>query len=219
MTVSVIVPTLNESANVEATLRDLAPLGAEVIVVDGGSRDDTVARATPLCDRVVSSDPGRARQMNVGARSATGELLWFVHADSQVPVDAFEALVDAGDRHVWGRFDVRLSGERLAFRVIERFMNLRSCWTGIATGDQGMFVRRGCFDAVGGFPDIPLMEDVALSKRLRRVARPVCLRGPLITSSRRWEQRGVLRTVVLMWRLRMGYFLGESPHRLAKSYR
>ncbi|MCB1874871.1 MAG: TIGR04283 family arsenosugar biosynthesis glycosyltransferase [Chromatiales bacterium] len=217
--ISVVVPARDESANIEAVLKDLAPLEAERIVVDGGSMDDTMARARPHCEVLLSCKAGRATQMNMGASVAKGELLWFVHADTRVSARALTALADIAQRGTWGRFDVRLSGDRWAFRVIEWFMNRRSCWTGVATGDQGIFVCREWFEAVGGFPDIPLMEDVALSKCLRRKARPWCLHQPLLASSRRWEQAGILRTVVLMWRLRLGYFLGVAPENLAKSYR
>ncbi|WPL19246.1 PGL/p-HBAD biosynthesis glycosyltransferase [Thiorhodovibrio winogradskyi] len=228
---SIITPTLNEASAISALLGDLAPLraaGHELILVDGGSSDATRALAEPLVDRLLDAPRGRAAQMNAGAQVATGELLWFLHADSRVPAAAAEALLAAaraggrpGMRPVvrWGRFDVRLSGRHPLLRVIERAMNLRSCLSGIATGDQGLFVTRADFTAVGGFPNIPLMEDIALSRRLRRLARPLCLRPALITSSRRWESRGILRTMVLMWRLRLAYALGADPARLARLYR
>lgn len=185
---SIIIPALNETQRIIATLMPLQGLraqGHEIIVVDGGSVDSTVVQATPLCDRVLSSTPGRARQMNTGAQLATGAVVWFLHADtltSPVSTDALlTALTQAGND--WGRFDVRLSGAHPLLRVVESLMNLRSRWTGIATGDQGMFVRRTLFDQLGGFPDIPLMEDVALSRLLKRQAAPVCLRERLVTSS------------------------------------
>ncbi|MEA3644271.1 MAG: TIGR04283 family arsenosugar biosynthesis glycosyltransferase [Lamprobacter sp.] len=231
MRLSIIIPTLNEADVIGALLGDLAALraaGHELILVDGGSTDTTRALAEPLVDRLLAAPCGRAAQMNAGAQAATGELLWFLHADSRVPAATAEALLAAaraGGRPVersvvrWGRCDVRLSGRHPLLRVIERAMNLRSCLSGIATGDQGLFVSRADFTAVGGFPDIPLMEDIALSQRLRRLARPLCLRPTLITSSRRWESRGILRTMMLMWRLRLAYALGADPARLARWYR
>ncbi|MBK5929884.1 TIGR04283 family arsenosugar biosynthesis glycosyltransferase [Halochromatium salexigens] len=223
MRLSIIIPTLNEADAIVALLGDLAALraaGHELILVDGGSTDTTQALAEPLVDRLLAAPRGRAAQMNVGAQAATGELLWFLHADSRVPAATAEALLAAAHTGVrWGRCDVRLSGRHPLLRVIERAMNLRSCLSGIATGDQGLFVTRADFTAVGGFPDIPLMEDIALSRRLRRLARPLCLRPALITSSRRWESRGILRTMVLMWRLRLAYALGADPARLARLYR
>lgn len=221
--ISVVIPARNEAGNIAATLAPLQALrrrGHEVIVVDGGSDDATVAQAQPLADRVIASAPGRARQMNAGAQAAHGEVLWFLHADTLAPLDADRLLFAALDSGaVWGRFDVRLSGRRPLLRVVERLMNLRSCLSGIATGDQGIFVRRAAFDTVGGFPDQPLMEDIALSARLKRIGRPVCLHPPLITSSRRWEERGILRTILLMWRLRLLYALGADPAYLARLYR
>lgn len=223
-TVSVIVPALNEASTIAATLAPLQEaraFGHEIIVVDGGSTDGTPEHAGPLADHVVRSPAGRARQMNAGADVATGDVLWFLHADTLAPNGATESITAAlsDDRRCWGRFDVRLSGARWPFRVIETTMNLRSCLTQIATGDQGIFVTREAFEAVGGFPDIPLMEDIELSKRLRRRSPPACLRTRLVTSSRRWEQNGILRTVLLMWRLRLAYFLGASPAHLAERYR
>ena len=223
MRLSVIVPALDEGETIAATLARLQPLrgrGHEVLVVDGGSRDDTRARAAALADRVLQAPRGRARQMNAGAAQAAGDLLWFVHADTLVPPDADRLLVAAlaGRGAAWGRFDVRLSGRRTLLRLIGRLMNLRSRLTGIATGDQGLFVSRELFGRVGGFPDLPLMEDVELSRRLRRELRPLCLRQRLVTSSRRWKQRGVLRTVALMWYLRAAWALGVPAQRLAARY-
>lgn len=219
-----MIPTLNESAALPALLDDLGPArlaGHQVIVVDGGSSDDTVALALGRVDRIVTSAAGRACQMNAGAASATGELLWFVHADTRVPDGALEALLRTwrnGRR--WGRFGVRLSGDAWPLRVIETLMNLRSCATGIATGDQGIFVERRLFEEIGRFPGMPLMEDIALSKTLRSRQRPACIRRPrLRTSSRRWETRGIWRTILLMWRLRLAYALGADPADLARRYR
>jgi rSAM/selenodomain-associated transferase 2 len=223
MRLSVVIPTLNEAASIAATLEALQLLraqGHEVIVADGGSTDATREYAMPLCDTLISAPQGRARQMNTGARAARGDVLWFLHADTRADAAAVAALLSALDqpRCAWGRFDVRLSGAGPLLRVVERLMNLRSRWTGIATGDQGMFVRRALFERAGGFPDIPLMEDVALSRLLKRQAAPACLRERLVTSSRRWEQYGVLRTVLLMWRLRFAYWRGVPPERLAAHY-
>ncbi|MBK5966561.1 glycosyl transferase [Thiocystis minor] len=222
MRLSIVIPTLNEADHIGALLTDLAPLratGHEVILVDGGSTDATWSLAASGVDRVLESPHGRAVQMNAGARVASGEFLWFLHADTRVPPGAPELLLatcKAGAR--WGRFDVRLSVRHPLLRLVERAMNLRSRLTGIATGDQGIFVTRDTFAQIGGFPDLPLMEDIALSKRLRRIARPACLRPPLLTSSRRWESRGVVCTILLMWQLRLAYALGADLARLARRY-
>lgn len=224
MKLSIIVPTLNEAAQVTATLESLQPLralGHEILVVDGGSDDGTPECAQPHCDRVIITSRGRARQMNAAAHAACGSVLWFLHADTHVSTTAIQALLTAlAQPHCqWGRFDVRLSGTHPLLRVVAALMNLRSRLTGIATGDQGIFVRRALFERIGGFPDIPLMEDIELSRRLKRAAAPVCLRERLLTSSRRWEQHGILRTILLMWRLRFAYWIGVSPERLAAQYR
>ncbi len=222
--ISIIIPTLNEAVGIADTLRPLQPLrarGHQVIVVDGGSTDATVEIARPLVDRVLASEPGRARQQNVGAAAATGDVLLFLHADTLLPPDADRLVIDGltASGRGWGRFDVRLSGRHPALRVVERMVGWRSRTTGIATGDQAIFVRRDWFRGGGGFPQIPLMEDVALSRSLRRLGPPLCLREPVVTSSRRWEERGVMRTIVLMWRLRAEYALGADPARLAERYR
>lgn len=221
---SIIIPTLNEEEEIGAALAALQPLracGCEVIVADGGSADATVARAQPLADAVMVSEPGRARQQNAGAAAARGGVLLFLHADTRLP-DGADGLIGDGLRETargWGRFDVRLTGRHPLLRVIERMMNLRSRLTGIATGDQAIFVRRDWFREAGGVPEIPLMEDVALSKALKRRGPPLCLRETVLTSSRRWEQRGVWRTMVLMWRLRLEYWRGVDPEQLAARYR
>jgi len=220
---SIVVPVLDEAPRIGFALGALRPLrrrGAEVIVVDGGSQDDTAGLARAEADAVLDAPRGRARQMNAGAAAARGEVLLFVHADTLLPPDADQAILRAmaggGD---WGRFDVRIVGRHPMLRVVARFMNLRSRLTGIATGDQAMFVRRALFQRLGGFPDQPLMEDIELSRRLRRVSPPACLQARVATSGRRWESRGVWRTIVLMWRLRWRYWRGESAHRLADAYR
>lgn len=222
--ISVIIPVRDEGAVIDAILQDLRCLraaGAEVIVVDGGSRDDTVARARAGADRVLSAPRGRARQMNSGAAAARGALLWFVHADTRIDPAAADDLrgLARDPGFVWARFGVRLSGPRPLFRLVASMMNLRSRLTGIATGDQGLCVRREVFESVGGFPDLPLMEDVALSRLLRARARPRCLPVRLTTSSRRWERDGAWRTIWLMWTLRWAYWRGADPARLAARYR
>ena len=218
--ISIIVPTLNESHGITATLTHLQALrqaGHELIVVDGGSMDDTVTHAAPLADRLVTAPRGRARQMNAGAAAATGDVLLFLHADTILPIDA-AAHITVDNNHLWGRFDVRLSGTHPLLRIVESMMNLRSRLTGIATGDQALFVERALFLVVGGFPEQPLMEDIALSRKLKRHGRPLCLRIKVTTSSRRWEQNGIWSTILLMWRLRLAYFLGADPARLARLY-
>lgn len=221
---SIVVPVLNEAGGIEATLAALSPLrerGAEVIVVDGGSRDDTLVLARPLADRIVDGPRGRARQMNAGAAVASAPQLLFLHADTRLPERADELIAAALAAHAqaWGRFDVCIEGRSRMLPVVAALMNRRSRWSGIATGDQAMFMTRAALDAVGGFPDQPLMEDIELSIRLRRLRRPVCLHERVSTSGRRWEQRGVWRTILLMLRLRLLYALGVSPDRLAPWYR
>lgn len=220
---SVVIPVRNEAQALPALLDDLAELraaGAELIVVDGGSSDGTVERAQGRADQVLKSEPGRALQMNAGAAHAQGEYLWFVHADTRISGPALRRLQDVlQQRPLWGRFDVRLSGPGLAFRVIGAMISLRSRLTGIASGDQGIFVRRATFVALGGYAPIPLMEDLQLCRQLKVQARPRCLRPPLSTSSRRWEQHGIWRTVMLMWCLRLAYYCGVSPDKLARQYR
>jgi rSAM/selenodomain-associated transferase 2 len=220
---SIVMPVLDEAAGIAATLAALQPLrrrGVEVVVVDGGSTDATVALATPWADAVLAGPRGRARQMNTGAAAARGEVLLFLHADTQLPEGADRQVHGAlGRGACWGRFDVRIAGRAPMLRVVAAMMNLRSRITGIATGDQAIFVRRDSFQQVGAFPDQPLMEDIELSRRLRALQRPACLPGPAVTSGRRWEAHGVWRTIVLMWRLRWRYWRGESPHALARAYR
>jgi rSAM/selenodomain-associated transferase 2 len=221
-TLSVIVPVLDEARAIEAALAPLQPhraAGIEVLVVDGGSADATRERAAPLADRVLRAPRGRAAQMNAGAEAATGEVFLFLHADTILPPHA-PALVDRaleGSRS-WGRFDVAIAGADPLLALVALLMNARSRLTGIATGDQAIFVRREAFEAAGGFPAIPLMEDVALSRALRRRSPPACLRERVLTSGRRWEREGTLRTILRMWRLRLAYALGADPHRLARQY-
>jgi len=220
---SIIVPALNEAAGITATLAALAPLrarGAEVIVVDGGSDDGTAELAAAQADRVAVSARGRARQMNAGAAVARAPVLLFLHADTRLPEGADRSIHAAIERGAgWGRFDVHIDGRARMLRVVAAMMNWRSRLTGIATGDQAIFVTRQAFDRVGGFPAQPLMEDIELSRRLRGLAAPACLRDRVLTSGRRWEQRGVWRTIFLMWRLRWRYWRGASPQALAEAYR
>jgi rSAM/selenodomain-associated transferase 2 len=216
---SIIVPVLDEAAGIAAFLCSLAPLrarGAEVVVVDGGSADGTAERARGLCDQLLSAAPGRARQMNAGARAARGARLVFLHADTRLPPQAAQAIHEALERRIWGRFDVTIEGAHPLLRLVAWAMNARSRLTGIATGDQAIFVRREAFE---GFPEVALMEDIAFSKAMKRKGRPACLRVRARTSGRRWEKRGVLATIVLMWRLRFAYALGADPARLAERYR
>lgn len=217
---SIVVPTLNEAAGIEEALRSLAPLrarGVEVVVADGGSSDGTPHLAQPLADHVLTAPRGRAMQMNAGAAEAHGDLLLFLHADTRLPPDADLLVRDALMEGLWGRFDVSFD-ERGVFVLIALMMNLRSRLTGIATGDQAMFVTRAAFARAGGFPPIALMEDVALSAHLKRFGRPAALHARVTTAARRWRRHGIARTVLLMWRLRLAYFCGADPEKLARLY-
>jgi rSAM/selenodomain-associated transferase 2 len=220
---SIIMPVLDEGEGIAVALDALAELralGVEVIVVDGGSQDATVQRSRLRADQVLPAPRGRASQMNAGAAKATGDMLLFLHADTRLPPEAERLVLDgiARSRHVWGRFNVTIAGRHPMLGLVAFMMNLRSRLTGIATGDQAIFVKRDAFQATGGFPEIPLMEDIALSKKLKRIGPPLCLRERAITSGRRWEAHGVLRTILLMWRLRLAYFLGADPAKLARQY-
>ena len=215
---TVIVPALNEAPGIVACLERLAPLrarGHEVIVVDGGSSDATPRLAAPHCDRVLQAPRGRAAQMNAGAAAARGDALVFLHADTRLPPEADRLVAEALAAHAWGRFDVAIDSDDPRLAVIAFFINRRSRLTGIATGDQAIFVRR---DAFPGFPPIALMEDVAFSRAMKRVSPPACLASRVVTSARRWERRGVARTVLLMWRLRYDYWRGTDPDELARRY-
>ena len=218
---TIVVPVLNEAPIIVAALAALAPLrdrGAEIIVADGGSRDGTVRLAAPLADRVITVPHGRGAPMNAGAALGTGDALLFLHADTALPDDS-DRLIDVALAHrAWGRFDLRIAGSHPFLAVVARMINWRSRLTGIATGDQAMFVSREAFQKVGGFPDLPLMEDIAMSRRLKRLCRPFCIATPAVTSGRRWEQNGVIRTILLMWRLRLSYYLGVEPALLAELY-
>jgi rSAM/selenodomain-associated transferase 2 len=223
---SIVMPVLDEAAEIETALSALVPYrqrGVEVIVADGGSSDGTAERAHALADRVIAAPRGRALQMNAGAAVATGDVLLFLHADTQLPENADGLLLDGLARsgraihRTWGHFNVRIDGGGL-LRVVAALMNLRSRLTGIATGDQALFVTRAAFERVGGFPAIALMEDVALSVRLKRFGRPCALRARVTTSARRWRKHGTMRTVLLMWRLRLRFFFGADPAKLARAY-
>ncbi|MGC1694716.1 MAG: TIGR04283 family arsenosugar biosynthesis glycosyltransferase [Pseudolabrys sp.] len=222
MTLTIIMPALDEAAEIEATLATLAPYrarGVEVILADGGSSDRTLELARPLADRVIVAPRGRAAQMNAGAAAASGDVLLFLHADTRLPDNADCLVLDgvASSGRNWGRFDVRFDdGGLLAFVAL--MMNWRSRLTGIATGDQALFVTRATFECVGGFPAIALMEDVVLSAKLKHISKPLALHFRVTTSARRWRKHGALRTVLLMWRLRLAFFLGADPAKLARAF-
>jgi rSAM/selenodomain-associated transferase 2 len=220
---SVIVPVLDEATTIVDALTHLAPVrarGGEVIVVDGGSRDDTAARARPLAEQVISAPRGRGAQMNAGAAVARADVLMFLHADTRLPPEA-DRLVREGlarSGRAWGFFSVAIEGHSSLLPLVAFAMNVRSRLSGIATGDQAMFATRMAFDRAQGFPDIALMEDIVLSHRLKRVSPPLCLAPAVVTSGRRWDERGALRTILLMWRLRLAFFFGAAPDALARRY-
>ncbi len=231
MKVSLIIPTLNEAAHIEHTLKALAPLRVfnksdqlvEIILVDGGSNDATISLATPLCDQVLQSPKGRSLQMNAGAAAATGDLLLFLHADTQLTIRAIEvvqmAAVTASPRTIWGRFDVTIQGTHSMLPVVAWFMNTRSRLTRIATGDQAIFVSKSLFDSIGGFAPIALMEDVELCSRLKNtLASFIALKDRVETSGRRWEKKGVFRTIFLMWQLRFAFWRGAATESLRQKY-
>ena len=218
---TIVLPVLNEAAIIVGGLQALAPLrarGAEIVVVDGGSSDGTPQLAEPFADRVIAAPRGRGAPMNAGAALASGDALLFLHADTLLPADADWLIAAALTRRAWGRFDLRIAGQHPFLAVVARMINWRSQLTGIATGDQAIFVTREAFAAVGGFPELPLMEDIAISRRLKRLCRPFCIATPAITSGRRWERNGIVRTILLMWRLRLAYYLGVEPALLAQRY-
>lgn len=220
---AIVIPVLDEAPRIGELLRELQPLrqaGVELVVADGGSRDGTPEIAAAFADAVIDAPRGRARQMNAGAAASRGDILLFLHADTLLPPAGVAAVMAAiEDGAQWGRFDVRIAGQAPLLRVVARMMNWRSRLTGIATGDQAMFVTRAAFDAVGGFPPIALMEDIALSRALRRLGRPASLAARVVTSGRRWDENGAWRTIFLMWRLRAAFFLGANPDTLSKQYR
>lgn len=221
MNLSIIIPVLNEAPGISDLLDALRPLrarGVEIIVADGGSSDGTVGLALPRCDAVIPAPRGRAWQMNAGAREARGAAFLFLHADTRLPDNADTLVASALRDREWGRFNVRIEGNAPMLPVIAAMMNLRSRVTGIATGDQAMFMSRNAFVAMGGFPEIALMEDISASRALKRIGPPACLADKVVTSGRRWEKNGVWRTVLLMWRLRLSFFLGAKPNVLARRY-
>lgn len=221
--ISIIIPVLNEAENLSNTLSSLQSFrqsGHEVIVVDGGSRDNSLMLAQGAADSVIVSKAGRALQMNSGASVASSDVFLFLHCDTNLPDNAIQIILEKyQSEHYWGRFDVRLSSNKFVFRLIEWLMNLRSRVTSISTGDQAIFIERKLFNHIGGFPEIALMEDVAISRQLKKLSSPVCLKQKVITSSRRWEKNGVVATVLLMWKLRLFYFFGVSPEKLNRLYR
>ena len=233
MQLSIIIPVLNEAKELPGLLDHLVPLracGSEVIVVDGGSEDGSQQIASRAGAQVICAERGRARQMNAGAAVAQGDVLLFLHADTLLPLGAGQAIEAAVRRsgrayeypqgeYAWGHFDVCINGRSFMLRVVAGLMNWRSRLTGIATGDQAMFVTRRAFESVGGFPEQPLMEDIELSRRLLALSRPICLMDRVVTSGRRWETHGVWKTIWLMWRLRWLYWRGVSAAELARSYR
>ncbi len=219
---SIVIPVLNEAltlAHPLTALQSLRAQGAEVIVMDGGSCDDSVCIATPLADRVLRSSPGRALQMNLGAQYASAPALLFLHADTHLPEGAIGQITQALNIHAWGHFAIQLDGRSGWLPVVSWMMNKRSRLTGIATGDQGIFVRASTFKAVGGFLEQPLMEDIELANRLRKISSPACLKAKVVSSGRRWDQHGAWKTIRLMWRLRFRYWRGVSATQLAKEYR
>ena len=221
MRLSIVVPFLNESAQLPQLIDQLRQLQSEceVILVDGGSDDGSAELAAAAGLRVISSGRGRARQMNAGAAVAGGDCLLFLHADTRLPRNAVEAVAKAlAGKKCWGRFDIRISGGSICFPLMAALVNWRSRISGIATGDQALFVRRELFERLGGFPDQPLMEDIELSKSLLPFSRPACIRARATTSGRRWQKYGVLRTVLLMWRLRFDYWRGVPAENLARLY-
>ena len=224
MRLSIIMPALDEGEGIIAMLdplADLRTLGVEVVVVDGGSRDATVQRARLRVDKVVLSAPrGWVPQMNAGAEKASGDVLLFLDKDTRLPPAAEHLVLDglARSGRAWGRFNVKIEGRDLRLPLLAAFMNLWSRLTGIATGEQAIFVKRDAFEAAGGFPAIPLMTDVALCKRLKRLSRPLCLRQRVVVPVRRCGSLGAFQTALLMWRLRIAFFFGAGPDELAKQW-
>jgi rSAM/selenodomain-associated transferase 2 len=221
MKFSVIIPTLNEEKTIQSCLLALQPLrnDCEIIIVDGDSIDNTKILALPLVDKVMTSAKGRAKQMNNGASYATGDILIFLHADTRLPENALPLIQQKiSSTRQWGRFDIQLSGNSFMLKVIAQMMNWRSRLTRIATGDQVIFVTRMAFDKAGQYPEINLMEDIALCKALKKISPPICLKDKVISSGRRWEHNGIYRTILLMWSLRLRYFFGADPQTLAFLY-
>lgn len=219
---SIIVPTFNEALSIENTLIRLTPFveeGHELIIVDGGSEDETVPICKRYTDKVFVANKGRSSQMNLGANKSSNDILVFLHADTLLPDNAVYLITNSLSKaNQWGHFRVCLNGKKPILRVIEFFMNTRSCITGIVTGDQTIFIRKHLFDKIGGYKDIPLMEDIEISKSLNKYSKPICLKSYVISSSRRWETNGYFKTIFLMWKLRLFYFFGVSADKLVKFY-
>ncbi|MFK5892995.1 MAG: TIGR04283 family arsenosugar biosynthesis glycosyltransferase [Pseudomonadota bacterium] len=223
MKLSIIIPTLNEESNIVALLKKLQYLRLikhEVIMVDAGSRDTTIELAREWVDQIVLSEKGRAIQQNTAAKKATGNVLLFLHADTQLPENFLDEIlvIEKNNQYHWGRFDIQLSGKNAGLRIIEFMINLRSRLTGIATGDQAIFIQKHVFDQINGFANLSLMEDIDLSTRLKKISKPYCSKLKVKTSSRRWENNGLLKTIVLMWWYRLQFFFGVDSRLLEKKY-
>jgi len=225
--ISVIIPVLDEESNLShlrSYLQSIIGQGHEVIIVDGGSSDNTLKISHQITQQVIVSKAGRALQMNNGAAVANGDVLLFLHADTLLPENALQFVLalfqqkDCTRETIWGHFDVRLSSNKYVYRIIEKLINLRSCLSSIATGDQAIFIEKNLFNRIHGYPEIALMEDIAISCQLKKISRAKCIKQKVVTSSRRWESNGVVKTVLLMWRLRLYYFFGRSPERLRQLY-
>lgn len=222
MNLSIIIPVYNEQEIILEKLKRLININSQnvqIIVSDGGSSDYTVSLAKSCVKTVLTSKKGRSCQMNAGADVATGDFLLFLHIDSILPDHYFESLGNINiETYSWGRFDIQFTNNNILFSIIAFMMNIRSRFTGVATGDQAIFMTRQAYDRAGGFPEIELMEDVAMCKKLREFTRPICLREKVVTSSRRWEEKGIFKTIALMWILRLAYFLRIKPAILGKLY-
>ena len=220
--ISIIIPVYNEAESIEGFLQGLQVFrqyGHEIVLIDGKSEDDTASLARPYVDRMISSHRGRAQQLHLGAKMATGQVFLFLHADTQLPELADELILRSlGSGFYWGRFNIRLSGSSFLFRIIEKMMNWRSCMTGIATGDQALYMTKMIYQDVGGFPQIGLMEDIELCTQLSKWTKPDCLKQAVVSSSRRWENNGIVRTVFFMWKLRLQYYFGVSADKLQSKY-
>lgn len=224
ISLSIVVPVLNEARHLPRFLQHLMlweSKGCEVLLVDGGSTDNTVPIVREMGLSIVAAKCGRANQMNAGAAATKGQMLLFLHADTYLPDKADQIIHHAltNKRHVWGRFNVCIAGASKLLPIIATLMNVRSSLTGIATGDQAMFMMRTAFDEAKGFPVLPLMEDIALSSKLKKIFAPICIKNKVTTSGRRWEEKGILRTILLMWRLRFAYWRGVPAYKLAEMYR